>query len=358
MKIISIETKKVDLELIEPFRISLGLITSLATVLVKIETEDGYVGYGEAAPLSFVTGETVDSVISAIDLMSNTLIGMDSTCIEKIHDAMNRTFRENNVAKAGIDIAIYDILAKRANTPLYKYLGGSKNSFELDKTISMEAPEKMAELALKVKSEGFDIVKVKLGETPKKDIARIKAIREAIGSDMRIRIDANQGWSKIDAIKIINAIEKYDIEVIEQPLKYWDLEGHSLVREKVMIPLMADESLFSPMDAIKIIKEKAFDSFNIKLMKSAGLHNAIKISAIGEAAGYQCMVGCMGESLIGISAGASFISGRTNVPYGDTDSIFHMLQPKAITGGFVVKNGVVTMSEKPGLGVEVDWDQL
>jgi L-alanine-DL-glutamate epimerase-like enolase superfamily enzyme len=355
MKIISIETKVIDLKLKEPFRVSLGLIEELPTILVKIETSDGLTGYGESAPLSFVTGETIESVESAIKLMSNTLIGMDSHSIEKIHYTMNRIFRENNVAKAGIDLAIYDILAKRAGVPLYKYLGGSKNTVETDKTISMETPEKMAKLALAVKEEGFSIVKVKLGETPKLDIARIKAVREAIGPDMRIRIDANQGWSKNDAIKIINAIEKYDIDIIEQPLKYWDLEGHRLVREKVMIPLIADESLFSPMDAMKIIRSDAFDLFNIKLMKSAGLHNAMKISDIGEAAGYQCMVGCMGESLVGITAGASFIAGRSNVPFGDIDSTFHVFTPDSVEGGVKFQGGNVILSEEPGLGIKVKW---
>jgi len=356
MNIVSIETKVINLTLKEPFKIALGVIEALPTILIKIETSDGYTGYGESAPISFVTGETLESVEAAIKVMSQSLIGVDSSCIEKIHEIMNRIFRENNSAKAGIDIAIYDILAKRANLPLYKYLGGHASTITTDKTIPMNTPEKMALAAKKIVEEGFEIIKVKLGETPALDIARIKAIREAIGETTRIRIDANQGWTKTEAIKIINTLEQYDIDVIEQPLKYWDLEGHRLVREKTMIPLMADESLFSPMDAIKIINSNSFDFFNIKLMKSAGLHNALKISSIGEAAGYQCMVGCMGESLVAITAGASLVAGRANVALADVDSTFHIFTPESVTGGVTFEGSKVIFSEKPGLGIEVEWE--
>lgn len=355
MKIISIETKKVELKLLKPFTVSLGVIKALPSLLIKMETEDGYIGYGEASPISFVTGETFESVEAAIKAMSTQLIGMDSSCIEKIHDTMNRMFRENNCAKTGIDIAIFDILAKRANLPLYKYLGGSKSSFEVDKTISIGTNEEMALDAKTIKEDGFNIVKVKLGLDPADDIERIRSIREAIGPEMKIRIDANQGWNKVNAIRVINALEKYNIQAIEQPLKYWDLEGHRIVKEKTMIPLMADESLFSPMDAIKIIKSNSFDIFNIKLMKCAGLHNAIKINSIGEAAGYECMVGCMLESNIGITAAASFIAGKTNVTFADIDSVLHIHKPEGITGGVEFKDGKAYLSEKPGLGIEVQW---
>ena len=355
MKITSIETKVIELKLLKPITVALGVVTALPTLIVKIETSDGFTGYGESSPISFVTGETLASVEAVYDTFKKNLISMDSSCIEKIHNTMNQLFLANTAAKAGIDIALFDIAAKRAGLPLYKYLGGAKSTFIVDKTISIGTDEEMVADALQVQQDGFSIVKVKLGLGVNSDINKIKLIREAIGPDMKIRIDANQGWSKIDAIKIINAIEQYDVEVIEQPLKYWDFDGHALVRNKVSIPLMADESLFSEFDAIKIVKSNAFDIFNIKLMKCAGLYNAIKINNIGQSAGFECMLGCMLESNIGISAAASFIGAKSNVTKADIDSVLHIHQPSQITGGVEFKNGNAVLSEAPGLGINIDW---
>lgn len=358
MNIVSIETKVIELKLLKPVTVALGVVTALPTLIVKIETSDGFTGYGECAPISFVTGETLASVEAVYESFKKNLISMDSSCIEQIHDKMNRLFLANTAAKTGIDIALFDIAAKRAGIPLYKYLGGAKSNFPVDKTISIGTDEEMVADALQVKKEGFGIVKVKLGLGVKSDITKIKLIREAIGSDMAIRIDANQGWSKLDAIKIINAIEQYDVEVIEQPLKYWDFDGHALVRDKVSIPLMADESLFSEFDAIKIIKSNAFDIFNIKLMKCAGLYNAIKINSIGQASGFECMLGCMLESNIGISAAASFIGAKSNVTKADIDSVLHIHQPPQITGGVQFKDGNAVLSDEPGLGININWEAL
>lgn len=355
MKITAIKTKLVDLEFIKPIVVTFGTISSVKTVIVKIETDCEIYGYGEASGFGPVTGENVDTVLSVIKGFENVLIGQNPIEITKIHDMMNKMIANNTAAKAGIDIALYDIFAKTMGMPLYKVLGGQSNTYESDKTVSIGTIEEMIADTKANMADGFTKVKLKAGVDVVKDVAAFKAIRKECGDDLVIRMDANQGWTVIESIKAINEMEPYGLDAIEQPTPYWDFESLRKIREKINVPLMADESLHNEMDAIKLIKTDAVDLFNIKLMKSSGIFGAIKISDIGEAAGIQCMIGCMGESIIGITAGAHLAAAKNNINRIDLDVPFAIKEVACIKGGVKYVGGIATLPESPGLGIEVDF---
>jgi L-alanine-DL-glutamate epimerase-like enolase superfamily enzyme len=200
---------------------------------------------------------------------------------------------------------------------------------------------------------GFKTFKIKVGQDPDTDVARLQAIREAIGYDYGIRIDANQGWTVAQAITALKAMEKFKIQFCEQPGLYSDIAGMKQVRDESPIGIMADESLFSPTDALKLINAAACDYFNIKLMKAGGMTNGLRIALIGEAANIRCMLGCMIETRLGLTAAAHVHGACGNIVFADLDGYFsHTFDP--IVDGMAVKDGMITLPEKPGLGVDVD----
>lgn len=355
MKIKEIEAKKIKVKLLHPFLIALGSIEYCETVIVRIETDEGLIGYGEGAGITFVTGESVDTVINAIGILKNELMGLDPFGIEHIHRVMDKTLVHNTAAKAAIDIALYDIMGKYAKVPLYRLLGGIANKIETDMTITIGAPEEMAKEALKIVKQGFRHIKVKGGINPEEDIEAIRQIREAVGKSIHLKVDANQGWSVGDSIRVIQRFAEYGVEAVEQPVPHWDIDGLSFIRSKAPLKIMADESCFSPQDALKLVKKDAVDIINIKLMKCGGLYRALQINSIAEASGVRCMLGCMMESRVGISAGAALVASRQNFIYGDLDSFMYFKEDERIRGGFTCDGPHITLSDEYGLGIDVDF---
>lgn len=353
MRITKIKVEKLKLQLLKPAKVAFGVIEHYETMLLKIDTDEGLVGYGEGSPLAFVTGETIDTIISVTQMIGQQLIGFNPIEIEKIHHVMDRTIHGNTSAKAAIDMAIYDLISKKMGVPLYKMLGGFKSTFETDVTIMIDEPKEMAREAIALVDKGFKVLKIKVGMNNEEDIDRIKHIRQAIGPDIKIRVDANQGWSVVEAIRTINEIEKYNIDAVEQPIAYWNKSGLVEIKKNVHVPIMADESIFSPQDAFQLITTKAVDFLNIKLMKCGGIYKANKINDISETAGIECMLGCMLESKLALTAAASFIASKRNVTRADIDSIMH-IKENEIKGGIIIDKGIVHLPDSPGLGVEVD----
>jgi len=353
MKITGIDFERLKVKLEKPFVVAIGVMEYAETIIVKVTTDEGITGYGEASPFSPVTGETLESVPVFLKLFRDVLIGHNPFEIEKIHKIMGSVTVGNTSAKAGIDIALYDIMAKKLEMPLYKFLGGFRSEFPVDMTVGIGAPEVMAEDALAYVKEGFGILKIKAGIDSSADLESMRLIRKAIGPDIRVRVDANQGWTVNEAIRVINAYEEYGVEAVEQPVKYWNTEGLKYIRNHTNISIMADESLHSPEDAIKLTMTQAVDVFNIKLMKSGGIYPAMRINAIGEANGTPCMLGCMLETRVGNAASAALVAAQKNITEADLDSFRHFHDP-TITGGFTVENGIMAMLDKPGLGVEVN----
>jgi L-alanine-DL-glutamate epimerase-like enolase superfamily enzyme len=352
MGIKQVEIYRVTLAYKEPFRISAGTTSEANNVVVKITTDYDVVGWGESSPSRRVTGETPETVIKTLDRIAPKLIGMCPLRIEQIVEAMDATVKKNPAAKASVDIALHDILGKTAHKPLFMLLGGYRTEVLTDLTLSIKSPEAMAKDASNAIEKGFKALKVKVGLNPHEDIERVKKIREAVGCEVQLRIDANQGWTPGEAINVLNKIAKFDIQFVEQPVPAKKPKDLQAVRKNSPIPVMADESVHSPEDALRMIRTQAVDLINIKLMKSGGILEGRKIAEVAESAGIECMIGCMSESPIGIAAGAHLAAGTKNIQYADLDSDL-MLKDKLVNkGGPGLSNSMRTFSKANGLGVE------
>ena len=353
--ITSIEIIKLNIPYKEPFVISLGVIESATNIAIKINTNAGITGIGECAPFVFIVGETQETIYELSKQVGKLLIGKDPLAIEDRLQEIDKAVKGNYTMKSAFDMALYDLLAKKANLPLYKLLGGS-NSREIftDMTISIGTPEKMANDAKRFKDEGFPAIKVKLGTTAEQDVARIKAIRNAVGDDYPIRIDANQGWDTVTAIKTLHELSKYNIEHCEEPIPHWNNRELVKVRENSPISIMADESVFDHHDAFRLASMGACDYFNIKFSKSGGINNALKIVAIAEGSGIKCQVGCMSESRYALTALVHLVAARNNIVHFDIDSSL-MLDEDPVIGGIEYKgNGKWELSDAVGIGADFD----
>jgi L-alanine-DL-glutamate epimerase-like enolase superfamily enzyme len=354
-RISSIEIIRLNIPYKEPFVISLGVIPEATNVVIRIHTNDGLIGTGECAPFVFIVGETQETVVALAANLARILIGTDPFAIEDRLKQIDRAMKGNYTMKSAFDMALYDLLALRAGMPLYRILGGSnQREVHTDMTISIGEPGKVAADALAFKKQGFPALKVKLGTTLKEDVERIRAIREAIGPDYPLRIDANQGWDTTTAISALKALEPYGIEHCEEPIPHWNSRELAKVREDSPIPIMADESVFDHHDAFRLAALGACDFFNIKLSKSGGICNALKIISVAEAAGIKCQVGCMSESRFALTALMHLVQARDTIVHFDMDSAL-MLAEDPVTGGIQYQGkGRWTMGEEPGIGADFD----
>jgi L-alanine-DL-glutamate epimerase-like enolase superfamily enzyme len=354
-----VEVYQVTLRFFEPFRIAPGVSEKSSNIIVRIVTDYGVEGWGESSPSLRVTGETVETVFEALSRIAPRLIGMCQLRIEQDVEMMDRVIKGNPAAKAAIDIALHDILGKTVGKQLFMLLGGYRTEFPTDITLGIKPPGEMAYDAVRALERGFRALKVKVGVNPSEDVERIRMVREAVGEDVEIRIDANEGWSPDQAIETLNKVEKFKISFVEQPVPAKDVKGLARVRKNSPIPVMADESVHSPSDALRLIQEEAVDLINIKLMKSGGILKARRISDVAEAAGVPCMIGCMSESEIGIAAGAHFAAGLRNVMYADLDCDLLHADKLVKKGGTRVVNSTRLFPRGNGLGIEeLDMEML
>lgn len=351
MKILQVGVYLVRLDLSQPFIIALEAVTAYEGVIIRVEDDSGHEGWGEASPRPPLLGETTQSVLGAIEKIAPALLGQDPCRIEHLISLMDQVIMRNTAAKAALDIAIHDLLGRAWGVPIWKLLGGARERIETDFTISLGPPEQMAQEAIERVKQGYRILKLKLGRTPEEDIERVKAVRVTVGPHIRIRLDANQGWSRRQAVKALNVMAQYNIEFVEQPVVASDIRGLALVRRATPVPIMADESVHQPEDAIRVISEDAVDYINVKLMKSGGFWKASKIISIAEAAGIPCMVGGMVETDLGLAAAVQLACGLKNVRFGDLDMGTSIREKLVKRGGPRFEDGSMIAPEEPGLGI-------
>lgn len=300
-----------------------------------------------------ITGETLEGTIECVDLFNKKLIGANPLDIEKIHNIMQSVAAKAPTAKAAIDIACYDLLGKKARLPLYQILGGYGSTVETDITIGIDVPQIMAEKAQKAIEHGFDTLKIKVGTDATTDLSRIKLIRQAVGSQVKLRLDANQAWQPKEAVNMINQLNDYQIELVEQPVAADNIAGLTYVTNHVTVPIMSDESCFHSKDALRLIQNHAVDFINIKLMKCGGVYEALKINNICEAAGIECMIGCMVEETnIGVTAAAHLAAAKKNITRADLDATF-FLESVAYAGGVPLEQtSQIQLIQQAGLGIQ------
>lgn len=355
MKIIDIETKRIKVPLIKPFKTALRTVHVAESIIVKITTNDGLIGWGEAPPTLVITGDSLESIEAAINnTIKPQLIGGNLLAYERIFQLLHQLLVNNNSAKAAIDMALYDIISQNSGLPLYQFLGGYQEEIETDFTVSVNSPEEMGEDAKEYVENGFTVLKVKVGKDEiENDIDRIREIRNRVGKNIKIRLDANQGWDVKEAIHAIRKMEDMglNIELVEQPVKAYDIEGLKKVTDSVETLIMADESVFTPLQAFEVLKNRSADLINIKLMKSGGIYKAEIINRIAETSGVQCMVGSMIESRLAITAAAHFAASKKNITRFDFDAPL-MLSRDVVKGGVIYEGKKLIMPKKLGLGIE------
>jgi L-Ala-D/L-Glu epimerase len=351
----SIEIYKLSIPLKQPFVISLGPQYDADNIIVVIKTNNGLTGWGECSPYMSINGESMDTCFIVGQYLANTLKGKDALDIEGCTKAMDAIITRNENIKSAFDMALYDIAAQHAQQPLYKFLGGKKNKvISTDMTVGLGSPEKMAKEALEYKQAGFPSIKVKLGTTTEEDVARIKAIRDAIGNEHPLRIDANQGWSVETAIATLQALGSYNIEHCEEPIARWNFMELPHVRKNSPIKIMADESCFDHHDATNLARIDAVDYFNIKLGKSGGIFNALKIIETAKTNNIKLQVGCFMESRLAITALVHFAYSSDLIVHYDLDTPL-LLKEDPVIGGMVFKeNGIVEIDETIGIGAKIE----
>lgn len=353
MKITDIRAGMISVPLRVPFKTALRSVSSVEDVIVEIHTDTGETGYGEAPPTGVITGDTTGAVIGAVrDHIAPSLIGKDVDEFEDLMKTLNSCILKNTSAKAAVDMALWDLYGQLYKIPVYKLMGGARKSIVTDITISVNEPDEMARDAEDAVKRGYDCLKVKVGKEPEKDIERLRAVRQTVPAETQIRIDANQGWTPKEAVRILNGMQEngLDIEFVEQPVKAHDLQGMKYVTERSYIPVLADESVFSPEDAVRIMEMGAADLINIKLMKCGGLYNALKIIAAAEIYGVECMIGCMLEAKISVNAAVHLACAKKIITKIDLDGPV-LCKEDPILGGAVFNEKTITVSDEPGLGI-------
>ena len=354
MKIVDILTTKTAFKLRKMFKVTYEESTHTHGVYVKILTDNGLYGLGEAVPNAFVTGETIGSILAAVELMKPSLIGADPEDMANIHKIMDSLMLGNTAIKAAIDMACYDVCGKAKNMPVHKMIGANIDTFITDVTIGIDTVENMVDDAVFRAKQGFRVLKVKGGLSAEHDFAAIKAIRDAVGDSIEIRVDFNQGYDYETAVYVLSKMPELGVTEAEQPLPADDVENMAKLKKVSPIPVMADESVHSPKDALRLCEMDACDILNIKLMKCGGIYPALQINAIAEKYGKRCIVGCMTESKLGIAAGAAVVAaagGKMGVV--DLDAFLLLADGEAgVTGGFKVNQDEITLSEQSGFGFD------
>jgi L-alanine-DL-glutamate epimerase-like enolase superfamily enzyme len=352
----------VRLPLIEPFVISYGTFPDVPTIIIRITTRDGLTGWGEATPDPGVTGETYHGVFATLrhDLLP-LLVGQDARNREAILLRIERSIEQAPAGRAAIDIALHDLLGKASGLPVWALLGGqSKPHLEISRVVSMKAPAAMATDARRHVEDGFTTIKVKVGDgaRPLLDAERIAAVREAIGPEIGLKVDVNQGWRTPGvAIAAIRAALPSAPDYIEQPVALGDIEGLAEVRRQTGAIIMADEACHGPRDMLRIVQERAADLVNIKLMKTGGLFRALHLNAIAETAGIRAQVGTMVESSIASAAGLHLAMALENVRTVEMGGPLMLADDLGNLRAAYERNRI-TLPVGAGLGIEVDEQKL
>ncbi len=355
MKIKKIDIKLINTPLKRAFVTSLRRVTHLESIIVEICDENEICGFGETAAAFEVTGESKRSIIEAIEFISSVLLDRDIDSIDEAVSMINDIPVANNSAKAALEIALYDIFLKNKKEPLYKFLGGIKTDIKTGITISLNEEKSMVSDALDAQNRGFKSLKIKLGNNVEEDIKRVMVISNALGKDISLRLDANQGWSVKESIKFLKALEKEDIniEFIEQPVEKNDIMGLKTIKKYTNIPVLADESAFSLEDVQNILENEAADYINIKLDKCGGISKALEIADFCKSYEVKCMMGCMLEGPVSIAAAAHVAAARQDtITMVDLDAVI-LLKYDYTHGSTIFDESDIFLSDSYGLGVEL-----
>ncbi|MBC7851631.1 MAG: dipeptide epimerase [Chitinophagaceae bacterium] len=353
MKIKNIKVWNADLENTKPYTIAFKTVDTVRNAFVEITLENGVTGIGSGNPSEYVTGENLTQTIDALQEKNlEFLVGRDIREVNQLLFEVLQKFPKNPAARAALDIALYDTLTIHLGIPLVQYLGQKIKSLPTSNTIGIKNVEETLKEAKEYQQKGFKILKVKLGKDPAEDIERMVKLREQFGKSMIIRIDANQGYSSQQTIDFYNRTKDLDIELIEQPLPAKSIDEMKALPDEIKRKIAADEALLSPADALRLVTPPfACGIFNIKLMKCGGINQALKIADLALHGKVDLFWGCNDESIVSITGALHAAFACSNTKYIDLDGSLDLGRDE-VTGGFILKDGIMYCSDKPGLGLE------
>lgn len=352
MKITRVEAWPVEMRLSEPYTIAYETVSSTTNIFLRVETDSSIVGFGVSAPDEVITGETPQSVLYSLSNIAAPLLDRsDPLRLAQRVEQVRAALGVQPAALAAVDMALHDILGKAAGLPLWRILGGFRRSFKTSITVGILSVAETVAAARHWIAEEFTTLKIKGGRSVEEDIDRIHRVREAVGPRIELRFDANQGYTVEEAVHFVEQTRKAHLELIEQPTARDQLDLLGSVTRSVPLPVMADESLVSLVDAFRLARRDLVDMVNVKIMKVGGISEALLVNGVARAAGLEIMVGCMDESALSIAAGLHFALGRPNVVYCDLDG--HIgLQGDPAAAAVSIKKGILYPTGAPGLGFD------
>lgn len=352
MKIVNVEHWTEHFELTKPYTIAYETIDAVDNQIVRIETDAGVSGIGAGSPGEEVTGESIDDCRRALDLhLESVLLGRDTCALNAMVRELEDVLPAVPAARAAVDMALFDVWSQHLRKPLVELLGRAHRSLPTSITIGIESIRESIEEAQDYVKRGFRILKIKIGKSLEEDLERLYKLREALGKQILIRVDINQGYSREQYKKFIQDTEALDLEFVEQPLDALDIDGMCSLPENMRTIAAADESLLSPVDALKYAcPPKPFGIYNIKLMKCGGIYPAVKIADIAHTAGIDLMWGCNDESIVSIAAALHAALASPATRYLDLDGSLDIGRD-IVKGGFILEDGELSVIDQPGLGV-------
>ena len=352
MRISQVEAWSVSMPLAEPYTIAYETVQTTTNVFLRLETNGNVAGFGCAAPDEHVTGETPESVLrSLIDAVEPSIKGSDPLRPTMLIERLKSQLRTQPSVLAAVDMALFDILGKTGNLPVWKLLGGFRDRLRTSITIGILNEKETVECARACVEQGFKCLKLKGGIDVLSDIERVLKVRDVVGDRIELRFDANQGFSMEETLMFVEQTRRARLELIEQPTPRGKPDLLKRVTSGVPIPVMADESLMTLRDAFRIAHRGLADMVNVKLMKVGGISEALQINSVARSAGLEVMVGCMDEAALAIAAGLHFALARPNVAYADLDGHLGLIRDPT-KGAVSLRNGTLFPSQGPGLGIE------
>ncbi|MEV0127890.1 dipeptide epimerase [Dactylosporangium sp. NPDC050688] len=351
----AVRTHRVSAPFHTPFVTALRRATTAESLVVELEDADGRRGYGEAPQVWQVTGGSVAGAEACVhQLLGPLLTGRDADDVTGAGRLVQRAAQRNEGAKAAVDVALHDLAARRAGLPLVRYLGGVATTVPTDVTLPAGTPDTLAAAAHDRVREGFRVLKVKVGDAGT-DLARVREIRARVGPAVALRLDANQGWTPREAVRVIRGIEDagLDVELVEQPVPRHDLDGLAWVSDRVGVPILADEAVFGARDLVEVIRRRAADLVNVKLAKCGGLGPARTLLDLAAAHDMGTLVGSMMETEIGVGAAASLAAAYGTTAVSDLDAAW-WLASSPVRGGIRYAGDQVHLPDAPGLGVTLE----
>jgi L-alanine-DL-glutamate epimerase-like enolase superfamily enzyme len=342
-----------------PFVTALRRTTTVDTVVVRLVDGDGVTGWGEAPQVWQVTGESLAGAAACIEgPLAAAVRGADADDLVPACRAVAGAVAGNFGAKSAVDVALHDLAARRRGVSLPVFLGSSTLTVGTDVTLAAGDADELAASARKRVAEGFTVLKLKVGTDAAGDVARVRAAREAAGPDALIRLDANQGWTAREAVRVISALEDahLDVELVEQPVVAADLDGLAWVTSHVATPVLADEAVYGLRDLVEVIRRRAADLVNVKLAKCGGLSTGRTMLEVARAHGVGTVVGSMMETHIGVGAAASLVAAYGTTAVADLDAAW-WAERSPVVGGPAYDGATVVLPDAPGLGVEALAEQ-